>query len=200
MINCKFFLPVLLLAGLYPLQTYAADTPGTPLGGEIITEDKLTEESVRNFYDVSKKMHLRSYAEYASFMSAHTAEDAKVTLNMTNHLPGGQDQKQTLIMDKDQFMAGLPESYNASQGATIKHKIMDIRIAEDGKTGTVKDISFISNTMRVQAGGKWTEIEVQTQSTCDDNVVVTRGSMVQLHVSNCTAESYFFPKNSRPLQ
>jgi hypothetical protein len=198
MINCKFFFSILLLTGLYPLYSHATDT-GVPVG-KIITEDKLTEESVRNFYDVSKKMHLKPYAEYASFMSTHTTGDAKITLNMTNHLPGGKEQKQTLIMDKDQFMAGLPEGYNASQGATINHKIMDVKIAEDGKTGTVKDISFISNRVRIQSANKWIEIDVQTQSTCDDNVVVTQGSMIQLQISTCTAESYFFPVKPRNPQ
>lgn len=189
MISYKFLLPLFVLA-LYPSLSSAESMRGEPPPLEYV---KLTEENVRHFYDVSKEMHLRSYPEYASFMSAHTAEDAKITLNMTNHLPGGKEQKQTIIMDKTQFMAGLPESYNTSRGATIKHKIMGIKIAEDGKTGTVKDLSFISNRIKIRGARGMIDIEVQTQSTCDDDIIVTKGSMIKIQTSTCNAESYFFP-------
>ena len=98
------------------------------------------------------------------------------------------DQHQALV---NQFPNAFFVSFDTN------HKIMDVKIAEDGKSGTVKDISFISNRVKMQAADKWIEIDVQTQSTCDDNVVVTQGSMVQLQISTCTAESYFFPVKAR---
>lgn len=184
---------LMLLAGAAPLTSTAHSEPAAAPAVEKIREfGNLTDENVRSFYDQSKQVHTKSYHDYAAFMSAHTTETATITLNMTNHLPGGKEQKQTLIMDKDKFVASLPENYRFSQGAKVEHKITNIDIAPDAKTAIIKDVTFISNSIMAPTARGEVKLDVQTQSSCEDQVVDTPGEVIKIQKSTCTSESFFF--------
>ena len=156
--------------------------------------DKLTDAALRNFYDQSKAIHLKSFEEYKAFMTAHVRDDVQFALTMVNHIPNQPDQKQTLIMDKKKFEESLDENYAMSQGADIKHKVVDIYIGEDGKSANIRDMTTMSKVVDMTRDGKTHKIEVQSQSTCDDIVTLGASGLPQIHQSTCNAENYFYPK------
>lgn len=159
-----------------------------------VTADKLTEAALRNFYDLSKTAHLKSFDEYQSFMTVHVRDDVQFALTMVNHLPNQPDQKQTLIMDKKKFEESLKENYAMSQGADIKHKVVDVYIGADGKTANVRDMTTMSKVVDMPRDGKVYKIEVQSQSTCDDILTLGPAGQPQIHQSTCNAENYFYPQ------
>ncbi len=188
--SALFTLCLFASATLLPLGTASATEQPS---GKIKEFGDLTEEDVRNFYDESKKIHKRPYPEYAAFMNLHTTEDALFTLNMLNHRPGVKEpKKQTLIMNKDQFISSLPETYNFIQGSVVKHKVDDIDVNPDGKSARVTDTTYTSNTVELpDAGGKMRKIDVQTQSKCED-LVTSTGKVVKIQKSVCKSENFFF--------
>lgn len=156
--------------------------------------EKFTDAALRQFYNDSKQAHLKSFEEYKSFMSTHAREDVQFALTMVNHLPNQPDQKQTLVMDKKKFEESLEENYAMSQGADIKHKIIDVYIGADGKSATVRDMTTMSKVVDMPRDGKVFKIEVQSQSTCDDVLTLGDKGQPQIHQSTCTAENYFYPQ------
>lgn len=194
----RFLVSVCLAVFSLPSAGAQAADPAQPLEpvGKIIPlQNKLTADTIRTFYAASKKIHKQPYPEYVGYMNLHTRPDLQVTLNITNHLPNNEEKKQTAVLNKDQFMAGLADNYKISQGAEIQHTLTNLKIAEDGQSATVKDITMLSNVLDLPvAQGRPANVEIQTQSACEDVVVVGPGAVPQLQKSTCSAESFYFLK------
>lgn len=173
------------------IETITDDTKGAPMG-EVIETNMLTRESLTRFYDTSKRIHLKPYNEYLAFMNRYTSPDVQLTLNITNNMPGQPTRKQTLIMNKTQFIDSLHDSYQASQGASVTHKLTGMDIAKDGQTAVAKDVTMFSNTMVVPGSDK--TLQLESQSSCEDSFKVGTGSQPLMTKSVCSTEIYIFNK------
>ena len=173
------------------IETITDDTKGAPMG-EVIETNALTKESITRFYTASSRIHLKPYNEYLAFMNRHTSPDVQFTMNLTNNTPGQPQRKQTIIMNKTQFIESLQASYQASQGASISNKVLGITIAPDGQSAVAKDVTMTSNTITLPGSDK--PLQLESQNTCDDTFKVGTGSQPLLTKSVCNTEIYLFNK------
>lgn len=171
--------------------TIVNQAPAQPAATAPAQVDRLTPAMVREFYEQGKIMHHKSLAEYKVFMLSHITDDVQFAMKMTNHVQGTPDQIQTLVLDKKKFEDSLDENYNMSQGAAINHRIEDVYIGADGKTGKVTDVTVMKKVVDMTKQGKAFKIEIQSQSTCEDIVVLGSNGLPQIKQSTCTAENYF---------
>ncbi len=149
--------------------------------------DRLTEQSIQDFYNTSKTIHKKSFEEYSAYMDAHTTDDARIVLNDEAVMAGAEPQKQTITMDKTKFMASLSENYQNSQGTTMDYKIQNIKIAPDGLSATVKDTTQISGVMT--APGSDARFNVSSRGSCEDTIVLSPNGAIQTRQSVCDSKS-----------
>lgn len=178
-------------SGVKVIETITDGTKGAPMG-EVIESNRLTEDALKSFYDTSKRIHLKPYNEYLAFLNRYTSSDVQIISNVTSNMPGMPTKKQTITMDKAKFIDSLPESYKFSQGASLNHKLVSVKIAEDGQTAAAQDVTMISTVMPIPGSEK--TLQVESQSTCDDNFKVATGSQPQMTKSVCKTDVYFFSK------
>jgi len=74
----------------------------------------------------------------------------------------------------------------------LNHKLVSVKIAEDGQTAAAQDVTMISTVMPIPGSEK--TLQVESQSTCDDNFKVATGSQPQMTKSVCKTDVYFFSK------
>lgn len=188
----KYLLMALLMISILPTSAQAERVKYKEFGS-------VTDESVEAYYNILKKLHRKSYEDYKAFTYDHTDEHAQITVNMIHHPPNGKDQKKTVVMNKEKLMASLPETYKFSLGAKVQHKLLDIEVAGDGKSATIKNIVFISTVIDMPSSKGATKVDVRTQSNCTNHLIGDPLVGVKVDKSVCTTESFFFPRTPAPI-
>lgn len=170
---------------------------GAPIG-EMTLQHKLTPEAISKYYNARRIIHGRDFKDYVTFFDLYTSLEADITWSITTVMPDKKIKREKLEMTKDDLVAYLRAPYDEAQGGDISHKITALSISTDGKAAKAQDVTIMSNILYISSPTREKiKVNLQYQSTCNDEFVISLGGIPQIKKSICVIQKYFFTKPPR---
>jgi len=146
--------------------------------------DRLTEAGIREFYAELPTLFKKPYEQFVQEYSNRASDDLKITNKTTISLPGQPPTQTTEELNKQQLLDGLPKAYQAASKAKLWTQVISVKIAQDGMTAEVQEISRIQGITAPGADVAHPIVANSTE-TCTDYIKFEPGVGIQVSMSNC---------------
>jgi hypothetical protein len=148
-------------------------------------EERMTDASIRKYYDDLPGVFKKPYDEFIKDYSARATDSLVINSATTLKLPGQPPTQSTSILTKDQLISGAGDAYAAAKNARLWNQVTKVTISSDGKSATVEEVSRISG---ISMPSEDPDHPFQADSTeiCTDELVLTSGIGIQTSKSDCT--------------
>ncbi|MGH1403543.1 MAG: hypothetical protein ACRBDL_04815 [Alphaproteobacteria bacterium] len=154
--------------------------------------DRLTRDSIQEYYDVSTKVQLKGGEETMAFFKKHIGDEAKITVNATTYIKGQEPAKETVTHSKGKVLQATQAGYKAGYPVKLKSTIVSVDIAQDGRSARVKDTShaiyMLTLPLDGSVGGRSAKFKSEQLMHCDSTVFINSSNIIQSGDAVCTSE------------
>jgi hypothetical protein len=144
----------------------------------------MSEEMIQKFYTDNYDIQQKDPGNFIQFMMDHTTDNAQFSMTSTPHIMGKVPKEESAILTRDQMIDVLKQNLPVMTIDKIDYKITSITLAADKKSATVSDVTKLNARMKAAAA------QVNSNSACNDTLVLSPEGVIQIASSICREESY----------
>ena len=155
------------------------------------TSTRLTDESIRSFYEESAQTLMGDIVKRVEFIDKHTHESYNGDVNTVINIgiEGAQSQKQSLSFTKQKMIDQIIEGARTTQYSAVKNTVLKIEYPDE-KTAKVRNITAISGATTIPgpADKQLINLEIDGSGICNDVITVNDQEILQMLSSECSME------------
>lgn len=119
--------------------------------------------------------------DVVAYLDAHLADDGQYASYLTFRIPGFDDQTQEVFVDKEQFIRNILSGRQDIRDYDSSVKVMDVEVAKDKQTATIKTLTKEEGMMPVEEGRY---VPFEGQSECQQQIRL-QGNIPQILSASC---------------
>jgi hypothetical protein len=155
-------------------------------------DNVLTKGSIKSFITESSKMTSMSnkmapQEDIDAFLKKHLHKKSRFKSTMKYTIPGFPPQKNSMSLDKDEYIESIMQAPKAVTDYNNTIKIENILISDDGTKATVRTKSKETGTMKVS---ETQEIPIEGVSKCNQILVLEKNT-IKMFSAQCVTDVEF---------
>lgn len=175
------------------LSLFLAPYPAYAESGNF-TEDDIRDFVMRTSSVMDGTAESEDGVDVQSYLTTHLSPEGLFKSEMTYNIPGYPAQKNTMALDRTQFIESVLDGRKSLQGYKADVSIQKIGITDGGQRANVRIRSRESGTMTMQtAEGQEETLPVEGISLCDQVLIFSEDGEIQILSADCRSEMTFAP-------
>lgn len=149
--------------------------------------EQLSEQAIRDFYQKAVDVQLEGAEPTVAFLEKHIAPKAVATMHMITNIKSVPPKKNTEKFNKTRLINTTRQGYKIMKLKTIESTVLSIKVAEDGRSATVKDSTFSTLIQNIPAPQGVLAFDTEQSMLCDGEVFLEEG-VIKAGSSTCNVE------------
>lgn len=158
--------------------------------------NKLTKENVQAFIEKTSvitggRETQMTQEQIDAYLIEHINDKARFRSAIRYNIPGFDAQETSMSISKQEFIENIDKAAETVTDYQSDIKILEVKIARDGKNATVKTKTNESGMMPVADDETTEDVPMKGTSTCVQLITLSKKGVIQMYSAACATDIEF---------